>query len=88
MSYHITIQYLVLRFYEAFLFWVSLIKPALSYATLFSIGKVLLFIPLSNVMSCPWLTDLMKKGNVFPECQLSQNIDAVCREKAVRLPIA
>lgn len=60
MSYHITIQYLVFR-YEAFLFWVSLIKPALSYATLFSIVKVPLFILLSNVMSCSWLTGLMEK---------------------------
>lgn len=83
MSYQITIQYLVLR-YEAFLFWVSLIKTALSYVTLFSIVKIPLFIPLTNVVSCSWLTGLIRKGNVFPGCQLNQNADTVCREKAVR----
>lgn len=35
-------------------------------------------------MSCSWLTGLNKKGNVFPECELSQNIDTVFRERAVR----
>lgn len=83
MSYQIAIQYLGLR-YEAFLFWVSLIKTALSYVTLFSIVKILLFIPLSNVMSCSWLSGLIRKGNVFPVCLLNQNTDTVCREKAVR----
>lgn len=34
-------------------------------------------------MSCSWLIGLIKKDNVFPECWLSQNINTVCRQKAV-----